>query len=335
MDIKHTPAANSVRAGSTLLHGGSDCIPLFGRKAEHAMKQWFLFPLLLVACLALTLTLADSSFAARMGGGKSFGSSPAMRAPTAAPRPMTQPSRQPYTAPSSSIPARPSSGMGAMGGLFGGLLAGTLLGSMLGHSGGAVAGGGGGGFGFIDLILFGVLAYFAYKLYRRFSASQQSQRDLSYEQSYGPQQSQYQDNSWDSYQGSGSGAAFGGPQVPPDFNVEEFLQGAKSAYVRMQSSWDKRDLDDIAQFATPAVMDVLREQMKEDPNPSRTEIININVQLMGVATDAGVQRAQVYFDVLMREDPNQIKPEPAREVWHFIRSLPDGTWKLDGIQQTY
>ena len=224
-----------------------------------------------------------------------------------------------------------------MGGLFGGLLAGTLIGSMLGGGHGAVAGGGGGGLGFIfDLLLLGVLGYFGYKLFRRFQANQQAQQQQpSYEQGYGyaqPQDGmQYQDNT---YTGSGSNT-FGGPNVPPDFNVDEFLQGAKAAYVRMQSSWDRRDLDDISQFATPAVMDELRNQMREDPNPSHTELITINVQLMGVTTDAGIQRAQVYFDVLMREDPNQVRPEPAREIWHFIRALPDGTWKLDGIQQTY
>lgn len=271
-----------------------------------------------------------------MGGGRSFGSSPTMRQAAPAPRPqMQQPQAQrPFSNPAPA-PARPSTGMGAMGGLFGGLLAGTLIGSMLGGGHTAVAGGGGGGLGFIfDLILLGILGFIGYKLYQRFKANQQVQQP-SYEQSYGygqPQDGmQYQDSS---YTGSGSNT-FGGPNVPPDFNVDEFLQGAKAAYVRMQSSWDRRDLDDIAQFATPAVMDELRNQMKEDPNPSRTELITINVQLMGVTTDAGIQRAQVYFDVLMREDQNQVRPEPAREIWHFIRALPDGTWKLDGIQQTY
>ena len=308
--------------------------PYRGIQAEDVMKHFVLFSFLLLAFCSLTLTVVDTCEAARMGGGRSFGSSPTMRAPTAAPSPMTQrqqPMATPQTAPR---PTTGMGGMGAMGGLFGGLLAGTVLGSLLGGGHGAAAAGGG-GIGFIDILLLGVLVYFGFKLYRRFQAQQQNPQP-SYEQGYGPEPTAYQEtSSWNTMQPNAGTGSFGGPTIPPDFNVEEFLQGAKAAYVRMQSSWDQRDLNDIAQFATPAVMEVLREQMKEDPNPSRTEIININTQLMGVTTEGGLQKAQVYFDVLMREDPNQVRPEPAREIWHFIRTLPDGTWKLDGIQQTY
>ncbi|MBR3665028.1 MAG: Tim44 domain-containing protein [Desulfovibrio sp.] len=306
------------------------------------MKHCLAFCIVFLALSTLGLTCIDDSWAARMGGGRSFGSQPTMRTPTVAPRPMQSPRQQPYTNPSAAAPAR-TGGMGAMGGLFGGLLAGTVLGSLLG--GGSAAGAAGGGIGFIDVILFGLLIWFGLKFFRRMRGAQQEpspqpgyqqgyQRDYSMRQDNGYQQGS---NAWDRLRDSvnpGQGVSgFGAPSVPADFDVEEFLQGAKSAYVRMQSSWDQRDLEDIAQFATPAVMEVLREQMAEDPNPSHTELINISVQLMGVHTEGRTQRAQVYFDVLLREDPSQQRPEPAREVWHFLRTLPDGTWKLDGIQQ--
>ena len=46
------------------------------------------------------------------------------------------------------------------------------------------------------------------------------------------------------------------------------------------------------------------------------------------------QIAQVYFNVLLREDPSQEAPIDVREIWHFVRPASgDGTWKLDGIQQ--
>ncbi|MBO4369031.1 MAG: Tim44 domain-containing protein, partial [Desulfovibrio sp.] len=233
--------------------------------------------------------------------------------------------------------------MGAMGGLFGGLLAGTMLGSLFG--GGAGAAGAGGGLGLLDIILFGAIIWFGLKFFRRMRQGQAEPREeTSYGQntSYSPysnQSNSYRqggsawDNLRDSVQGDGGYTAK--PNVPADFDVEEFLQGAKAAYVRMQSSWDQRDLNDIAQFATESVMDVLREQMEEDPNPSHTELINIKAQLIDVKDEGRTQRAQVFFDVLMREDPSQVRPEPAREIWHFLRTLPDGTWKLDGIQQAH
>ena len=45
------------------------------------------------------------------------------------------------------------------------------------------------------------------------------------------------------------------------------------------------------------------------------------------------QYAQVFFDVLLRETPAQETPSSAREVWHFVRPVTGGNWKLDGIQQ--
>ena len=94
------------------------------------MKHCLAFCIVFLALSTLGLTCIDDSWAARMGGGRSFGSQPTMRTPTVAPRPMQSPRQQPYTNPSAAAPAR-TGGMGAMGGLFGGLLAGTVLGYCL------------------------------------------------------------------------------------------------------------------------------------------------------------------------------------------------------------
>ena len=121
--------------------------------------------------------------------------------------------------------------------------------------------------------------------------------------------------------------------LPGDFDSEDFLKGAKMAYTRLQEAWDRRDMNDIAQFATPPVIDAVRQQMAEDPAPSRTEILLVNAQIMDVTREAAAERVQVYFDVLMRETREQASPATVREIWHFLRKLPDGSWKLDGIQQ--
>ena len=121
--------------------------------------------------------------------------------------------------------------------------------------------------------------------------------------------------------------------MPADFDAEEFLRGAKMAYNRLQAAWDSRDLNDIAQFASPAVMDAVRQQLAEEAEPSKTEILLVNAQLLSVVNEDKEQRAQVYFDVLMRERPDQPTPSNVREIWHFVRELDGGTWKLDGIQQ--
>ena len=77
----------------------------------------------------------------------------------------------------------------------------------------------------------------------------------------------------------------------------------------------------------------MRQQLAEETEPSKTEILLVNAQLLSVVNEDKEQRAQVYFDVLMRERPDQTTPSNVREIWHFVRELDGGTWKLDGIQQ--
>lgn len=262
---------------------------------------------------------------ARMGGGKSFGSSPRMGQPT------QMPSQRQAVNPAS--PATPRSGMGGMGGMLGGFLAGSLLGSLL--SGNGFGGGGG---SFMDILLIAILAFIGWKLFIRFRNQRMAQQDGAVPGQFNqPAQRSDTGSIWNNLRNTVPGAtpqvADPGVDIPADFNQEEFLRGAKMAYTRMQKSWDNRDLADIAHFATPAVMRELQAQAAQDPGPSRTDLLQVNAELVGVEPEGDNLRAQVLFDVLMRDGPSQANPENVREIWHFLRIGKNGNWKLDGIQQ--
>lgn len=302
--------------------------------------------ILLFGAVSLTLSTPETAEAARMGGGRSFGGRPFMSRPAPAPTMRQQTPNAQRQPMNQAQAAAPRAGLfGGMGGLFGGLLAGTLLGSLL--SGNGFSGG-----GFMDIILIGLLVFLGLKLFARFRSSRtpapagargaspqiSDLRDDA--QDTGPMRRE-QATGWDVLRDK-SRDAMSAPQsftadpradIPADFDAEEFLRGAKMAYTRLQSSWDKRDLDDIAQFATPAVLEAVREQLAAEPNPGTTEILLVNAQLLGVENEGDEQRAQVFFDVLLRESPDQQSPSNVREIWHFLRPSSGGSWKLDGIQQ--
>ena len=312
------------------------------------MNKWKTFALC-AACLAtLSFAMPEYADAARLGGGRSFGSSSIMS------RPATPPSGA-FRGGSSSVQRQAPmastanggaatmarSNTGLLGGLFGGLLAGTFLGSLLGGHG---MGGGMLG-GVFNLIILGLLVYFGVKMFRRFRGGQESsdnqrQTYRSYDAPREPEQPrQYsQGGAWDSLRSEQpvQQAAEQNADValPADFDQDEFLRGAKAAYTRLQASWDRRDFDDIANFATEDVMRELREQAKQDPNPGKTEILLVNASVIEVRDEGDLRRVAVYFDVLMREDQRAARPEQVREVWHFVCSRAEGdSWKLDGIQQ--
>jgi predicted lipid-binding transport protein (Tim44 family) len=305
-------------------------VNLMQRRKEKDMHLRLIvfFAVLLTGLLALSAWDAD---AARFGGGKSFGGGSFMNKPAAPPAPAPGVNR---AAPGQTAPgaagvagAAAAPRFGGMGGMLGGLLAGTLIGSLL-------FGGGFHGGGFMDILLIGLLIYLAFKLFSRFRRPAEAGGPSQYS-SWQPEQKQGAGMDWGQLRGQPQGAnldAPAGDAIPAGFDTEEFLRGAKMAYTRLQASWDKRDMDDIAQFASPAVIREVRAQAEADPDPSTTELLLINAQVLSVVQEGGTERAVVFFDVLLREDPQIQMTTQVREVWHFMR-VEGASWKLDGIQQ--
>ncbi len=282
--------------------------------------------LLFVASLCF-VAIHDAYAAKRFGGGRSFGSKPAMQRSTTAPKQQQPGVTQNATAAST------ASKKSGMAGIFGGLLAGTLLGSLL-------FGDGDGGGGIFSLLMMGLLLFGAYKvfMYMRSKNSPQTAGGPQYAQQGAPQdmgQNMHYQSAQNSSAGWGSnlqGGAAAPSHIPAGFQVEEFLEGAKMAFSRMQSSWDKRDLDDIALFTSPTVFEEVKKQLAEDDSPSKTDVLLNNARLLSVTTENDEETATVYFDVILRET-QATETTQVREVWHFARPISGGNWKIDGIQQ--
>ena len=298
------------------------------------MKIKAILTMLIMLGGACMYALPDTADAARLGGGRSFGSRPSMSQPAQAPSAMQRQSTQQRQQAAQAQQPQRKGFLGGMGGLLGGLLAGSLIGSLL-------FGGGFSGGGIMDILLLGILLFVGLKLFARARSKAQPAPAGAGNAPMGGMEPPLQRNDtaasgWDTLSGQNN-AYNSQPEVvipmPADFDAEEFLRGAKMADNRLQAAWDSRDLNDIAQFASPAVMDAVRQQLAEETEPSKTEILLVNAQLLSVVNEDKEQRAQVYFDVLMRERPDQPTPSNVREIWHFVRELDGGTWKLDGIQQ--
>lgn len=299
-------------------------------------------------CLLLTVTvlvLGWHKAYARIGGGRSFGGKSFMNRPYSKPIPSSPMMRQqPHTSQQiqqGSVTNTASRGFGGLGGIFGGLLAGTLIGSLL--SGHGFSGG-----GFLDLILIAGLVYLAYQLFfkRKTTSNEASLNNPLYatQQPLASEipisRSTISSTGWESLKSQHSAYSTDvsnqaiPTNIPIDFNEEEFLKGAKAAYVRLNAAWDTRDLEDIKQFTTHVFFSKLQQQIAENPNPETTEIMLVNASVVDVKKIEDEELVSVYFNVLLREDQSQESPIEVREIWHFVRSTSnEGSWKLDGIQQ--
>ena len=272
----------------------------------------------------------DFAEAARVGGGKSFGSSPSYQRSTPAPSPSPT---SPQMSPTQPTPPRPvaspaPSMMGRWGGMLGGLLMGGLIGSLLFGGGHAW-----GGPGMLDLLIIGGGLFLLYRFIRArriANAAPAAAGSMSFDSN--PSHSWGESGYAPAAEPTTSGTEQ--PNLPPGFDVEEFLKGAKIIYTRLQAAWDKRDIEDIRQFVSPEVLSEIQKQAQEDPQPGKTELLLINPRILEVHEVATQTVVSVFYDVMMRENRAEMAKQ-VREVWHFSRDSrkPEDFWVLEGIQQ--
>jgi predicted lipid-binding transport protein (Tim44 family) len=313
------------------MHPACATLPVPATANRPGFARFLLVPLVFTLFLALFLAFTGQADAARLGGGKSFGSKPSYSRPAAPPK--QSPDMQRQATPGQQA-APGASRFGGLGGMFGGLLMGGLIGSML-------FGGGFAGPGMLDILLIGGGLFLLFRFLRarrQASQPQYARAGLGADREAG-------------YSGGSSGGYGGGwsnlgaddraaPEasrvvMPRGVDEKEFLAGAKTLYTRLQNSWDKRDLNDIAEFTAPEVHAEIARQAAADPTPGRTEILMIDARVLEARQSGSETVISVFFDVLLREDGSAGSPTQAREVWHFGRdeAAPAPEWKLEGLQQ--
>ena len=316
------------------------------------MKQLLALSAVLIFISGVLLASALDAEAKRLGGGRSFGSKPAYQqsAPKSVQPTQNIQNRNTRQAGSTAgVTPRPG-----LGGLMGGLLMGGLIGSMF-------FGGGFQGFNLLDFVILGVLGLLLFRFFAGRSAQQRGprgERDGKHDgrdkpidpkeaseayrraaETWGMLRSKPGENS-KGVPPSSSGSEQGelldhAPGIPPGFDTEDFLKGAKLIFARLQESWGARDVEDLEQLTSPSVFAEIKRQVQEDPAPSPIQVLLIDARIQEVTQEGGLLTASVFYDALMSEEADQAHPRQVREIWHFSKSAddPKSTWLLDEIQQ--
>ena len=307
------------------------------------MKNFFIA--MLLAFVTTLFAVGDVDAKSRLGGGKSTGMQRenVQSAPKAPAQNTVAPAGA--AAPAAAAPSGMSRWMGPLAGLAaGGLLASLFM------------GGGFSGLKMMDILLFAGLAFGAFMLFRMFM------RKKAMESGYGGgTATQYAGtvgaNSPAPAPMERSGLAAGAPEIgsklmtpaaigptsaatsapriPADFDLPGFERQARFAFIRLQAANDSKDVNDIRDFTTPEMYAELSLQIQERGDaPQKTEIVNLNVNVLEVATEGQRAIASVRYSGEIREAAGA-PAEPFDEVWHVAKRLDDAksTWLLAGIQQ--
>ena len=286
--------------------------------------------------LAFGIASLDADAARRFGGGGSFGKQRAV--------PTQRQATPPAPAPNQAAPAKPAATPGAAGAgaaaakpsfmsRWGGLLAGLGIGALLASLFGAQLG------PIIGLLLAVMLAAgLAFLLFRLFAGKRASPAARS------PQFAGIGSGVPEAQRSNFQGNAAGSPMpaaapaianLPAGFEMQPFLRVAKSSFIRLQAASDAGDLADIRDYTTPEMFAEISLQTQERGGAAqKTEVVNLEAQLLDVAQEDGFDYASVRFYGLIRENA-AANPEPFDEIWHVRRKAGDrkDPWLIAGIQQ--
>ena len=128
-------------------------------------------------------------------------------------------------------------------------------------------------------------------------------------------------------------ASFAAPRLPADFDAAGFERIAKMIFIRLQAANDVADLNDLRAFTTPEMFAAIKLDLQERGSAAqRTDVVQVDAEVLDVASEADRQIVSVRFHGLIREDADA-GAEPFDEVWHLVKPL-DGSreWAIAGIQ---
>lgn len=307
--------------------------------------------------IGFTLVAADAE-AARLGGGRSVGrqssSAPQQASPQQAPQQGISQSQQ---APSQAAAARPGTPAAAAAaqparnrwlGPIAGLAAGLGLAALFSHLGlGAELA----NFMMIALLVLAAFVVFRLIMSRRAAGAARpvvaapgyGSRAMGPEASvnYAPLPEVARTGEGDfgkpaaaGLAGSGAALASVAPRVPAGFDVDGFLKGARQQFVRLQAAFDSANLAELKEFTADELYPELSRQITERGTATqRTDVVQLEAELLGVETQGLEYVASVRFHGMIRE-VESAAASPFDEVWNLTKPMAGGSgWLLAGIQQ--
>jgi len=299
---------------------------------------------LMVALTTASMAVSEAE-AKRMGGGSSIGKqSSGISRQAPAQNQATNPSQaQQATPPAAAPQTMPQKPASPWRNILGGALLGLGLGALLSHFGigGALA-------SLIASVLMIALlvmaVMFILRLVRNRNGANHGHHPQPAYAGGNPSfrtpdigsrtESQSQPAAFQAEPSASAGAAPASLNLPPEFDAAAFLRHAKTYYIRLQSAWDRADINDIREFTTPEMFAELRLQLQErGASPNFTDVVSLEAELVGFERSGDDYMASVKFSGMIKEAENA-PVEPFAEVWNMTKPVSgQGGWVLAGIQQ--
>lgn len=281
--------------------------------------------LAMVALIMFTVTTSPIAEAKRFGGGKSFGKMFKTAPATNKGQTNTSSVKKDQT----QSPA--GSKRGLMGGLMGGLLAGGLLAAFFG---GAFE-----GIQFMDILIIGLVAFFAFKFLRAMLGAKAGSMN---QQAYSGAGNHYQKEQpiHQSFEQAQPATGFGSAghsdvphNYPPGFDQAAFINGSREHYRILQGAWNHNELNTIEEYVSSSLFDDLKSERAKLEGDQHTDVMYVDAEIVRANYDASKAQLSLQFSGRYRDSVEAIE-EDITDIWHLERDLTvdNAPWLIVGIQ---
>ncbi|CAM3132526.1 Tim44 domain-containing protein [Vibrio rarus] len=297
-----------------------------------------IFSIMAVLLVSVSMTFSPVTEAKRFGGGKSFGKSF-----------KTAPAPKAHHTNTNSINKGTQNNSrrgGMLGGLMGGLLAGGLLAAFFG---GAFE-----GIQFMDILIIGLIAFFAFKFLRGMLASKagsMNQQRPAYSASQGnvsqggandvpPYNTQFRQQADSQPFSQSNGAGFGSAaqsdvphNYPPGFDHAGFINGSREHYRILQGAWNHNELETIREYVSASLFEDLKKERASLQGEQHTDVMFVDAEIVRADVDASKAQLSLQFTGRYRDTVENVEEE-INDIWHLERDLtqPNAPWLIIGIQ---
>lgn len=295
------------------------------------MKKFWVIMMMMFA-LTLTTTHVEAK---KFGGGKSFGKMF-----------QTKPAPSRKASPASANSTTKNAARSGMAkGLLGGLLAGGLIAAMMG---GAFE-----GVQLMDMILLAVVAFVLIRLFKgmmqakasamqpqpaysnQFRQNEQTNNESFFGNDASSNRlSDANDATFDEEKTTGFGQNEDVPyNLPADFDINNFLSGAREHFRTIQLAWNENDLEKIREYVSEGLFVHLQEERATLSGDQHTEVMFVDAELVRADQTFGIAELSIKFSGRYRDTVENVE-EDITDIWHLQRetNVDDAPWLIVGIE---
>lgn len=119
--------------------------------------------------------------------------------------------------------------------------------------------------------------------------------------------------------------------LPPNFDMNGFLNRSRDHYRTIQDAWNSGDMETIRDYVSPDLFDHLKRERAALTGDQHTEVMYVDAELVRADTMMGKTELSLKFSGRYRDNVERVE-EKITDIWHLEQAREGAPWLIVGIE---